>query len=94
VVETKNTGKEPETEGIIFKVTPDETARMMGFESGSFDVLNQPQYMDIERLEKSGKYKSHTQPSSELYWYNFNLLMEPFDQKEIRHPLPMRSINR
>ena len=77
----------PKLEGIIFKVTPDETSRMMGFESGSFDVPNQPQYMDIERLEKSGKYKSHTQPSSELYWYNFNLLMEPFDQKEVRHAI-------
>jgi len=74
----------PLLDGIIFKFTPDGTSRMMGFESGSFDVLRQPQYTDIERLEKSGKFVSISQPSSEILHFAFNCLREPFGNKDVR----------
>jgi ABC-type transport system substrate-binding protein len=96
LVFTRNTeywqGK-PRLEGITFKITPDRTSRMMAFESRSFDMLDQPQYMDIARMEKTGKYVSYTQPSSELFHLAFNTLREPLDQKEVRRAI-MHAVNR
>jgi peptide/nickel transport system substrate-binding protein len=86
-------GGKPRLDGLVFKFTPDQTTRMMGFESQSFDILDQPQYMDIARLEKTGKYVTHTQPSSELFHFVFNLLLSPLDQKEVRHAIK-HAINR
>ena len=83
----------PRLEGITFKITPDRTSRMMAFESRSFDILDQPQYMDIARMEKTGKYVSYTQPSSELFHFAFNTLREPLDQKEVRRAI-MHAVNR
>lgn len=83
----------PLLDGIIFKITPDDTARMMGFESGSFDVIVQPQFTDIERLEKSGKFISVSQPSSEILHYGFNCLRPPFNQPEVRKAI-IHAINR
>jgi peptide/nickel transport system substrate-binding protein len=80
-------GGRPHLDKVIFRITPDMTTRMMGFESQSFDLLNEPQYVDIERLEKTGKYVSHSQVSSEIFHYSFNLVREPFDQKEVRHAI-------
>ncbi len=83
----------PRLEGLIFKITPDRTSRMMAFESRSFDILDQPQYMDIERMEKTGKYVSYTQPSSELFHLAFNNLKDPVSQKEVRKAI-MLAVNR
>ena len=77
----------PRIDEIVFKFTPDITTRMMGFESGSFDVLDQPQYIDIDRLEKSKKYEVHSQPSSELFHLAFNCVGEPVNQKQIRQAI-------
>jgi len=86
-------GGKPRLDGVMFKFTPDQTTRMMGFESQSFDILDQPQYMDIERLEKTGRYVSHSQTSSELFHFVFNTLLSPLDQKEVRHAIK-HAINR
>jgi ABC-type transport system substrate-binding protein len=77
----------PRVDEIVFKFTPDMTARMMGFESGSFDVLDQPQYVDIERLISSKKYESHSQASSELFHLAFNYVAEPVSQKAVRQAI-------
>jgi peptide/nickel transport system substrate-binding protein len=77
----------PHIDEIVFKFTPDITARMMGFESVSFDVLDQPQYIDIERLEKVKKYEVHSQASSELFHLAFNCVGEPSSQKEVRQAI-------
>jgi peptide/nickel transport system substrate-binding protein len=77
----------PRLDGIVFKFTPDITTRMMGFESVSFDLLDQPQYTDIERLLKTKRYDSHSQPSSEMFHLVFNCVSEPFDQKKVRQAI-------
>jgi ABC-type transport system substrate-binding protein len=90
IVLTKNTdfwkGK-PRLDGIIFKFTPDMTVRMMGFESLSFDLLDQPQYADIDRLSRSKKYESRFQVSSEMFHFVFNCAGGLFNQKEQRQAL-------
>ena len=86
-------GGKPRLQELVFKITPDNTTRMMGFESQSFDLIDQPQYMDIERMEKTKKYTSLTQPSSELFHFAFNTLLKPLDQKEVRHAIKY-AINR
>jgi len=67
----------PRLDGIVFKFTPDITVRMMGFESNSFDVIDQPQYTEMERLEKSQKYVSHSVVSGAFFHYVFNCASGP-----------------
>jgi ABC-type transport system substrate-binding protein len=86
-------GGKPRLQEVVFKITPDNTTRMMAFESQSLDLIDQPQYMDIERMEKTGKYKTLTQPSSELFHFAFNTLFKPLDQKEVRHAIKF-AVNR
>ncbi len=78
---------EPHLDRVEFIITADATSRMMGFESGSFDIIYQPQYIDIERMEKSGKYESYSQQGSELFHFIFSCLLEPFNQKQVRQAI-------
>jgi len=80
-------GGKPLLDGVLFKFVPDQTSRLMAFESHSIDIIFEPPYMDIDRLEKTGKYVSHTQPSSELFHFVFNTLMKSLDQKEVRQAI-------
>ena len=80
-------GGKPLLDGVLFKFNPDQTARTMAFESQSLDIMDQPSFVDIDRLKKSGKYESREQVTNVIFFFVFNTLLKPFDQKEVRHAI-------
>jgi peptide/nickel transport system substrate-binding protein len=72
---------------VLFKFNPDQTARTMAFESESLDLMDQPSFVDIDRLKKSGKYEARELVTNVIFFFVFNMQMKPFDQKEVRHAI-------
>ena len=86
-------GGAPRLDGITFKITPEATARLMGFESNTFDIIDEPSLVDIGRLVDSKKYVFQTADSGELFALMFNCVASPLDQKMVRQAIAY-AINR
>lgn len=82
----------PALDGVRFKIIPDpETQRMM-FETGELDVFDTSNARSqLAYFKSNPKYKDKIMsgPEAGLYFYSFNVKVEPFNDVRVRKALQM-----
>jgi peptide/nickel transport system substrate-binding protein len=84
-----NAGAEnlPYLDEIIFKEIPDPSAMYAALEAGQADVLNDPDFKDIQRYDDDPAYNVNVGASPASTLIVFNTAMPPFDNKALRQAI-------
>src|SRR5262249_790430 len=63
----------PYLDGVVARVIPDESTRVIAFERGDLDVLPTTPPKEVRRLEQSGKYQTFQTPLNGGLYLGLNL---------------------
>jgi peptide/nickel transport system substrate-binding protein len=80
-------GEKAKLDEVVWRVIPDDAARMVALEAGEVHVAVRVPPLDIPRLEADPEiYVDHTSSIRTIY-IGFNTLVEPFDDIRVRQAL-------
>lgn len=77
-------GKVGNFETIIFKNVVEGSSRVIGLETGEFDIALGIQTIDEQTIKKNSKLKLLTKPSNSFTYIGFNNEKEPFKNEKVR----------
>lgn len=80
-------GEKAKLSELVFKVIPDDAARVVALETGEVDVIVRIPPLDIPRLEADPEIYIDNTASVRTIFIGFNILMEPFGDKRVRQAL-------
>lgn len=80
---------EPKLDKVIFKVIPDNTARLTALKSGEVDLIDGMNPSDAATVESDSKLTLHKRPSNNVGYLAFNTEKKPFDNPKVRQALSM-----
>lgn len=75
---------EPKVDKIIFKVIPDNTARLNALKNGEIDLMDGLNPSDIESVKSNKDLKIFTRPPMNVGYLGFNVEKKPFDNPKVR----------
>jgi peptide/nickel transport system substrate-binding protein len=82
-------GGEPKLDKIIFKVIPDNTARLTALKSGEVDLVDGLNPSDATTIEADKNLTLYKRPSMNVGYLSFNTEKKPFDNPKVRQALSM-----
>lgn len=82
-------GGEPKMDKIVFKVIPDNTARLTALKSDEVDLVDGINPSDATGIEGDSKLKLYKRPSMNVGYLSFNMEKKPFDNPKVRQALAM-----
>ncbi|MCI1858452.1 MAG: ABC transporter substrate-binding protein [Sporolactobacillus sp.] len=79
----------PKTDSIVFKVIPDNGARLNALKNGEIDIMDGLNPSDIDGLNSNKNLKVYYRPPMNIAYLGFNVTTKPFDNKKVRQALNM-----
>ncbi len=91
VVKNKNFWQKglPKLDKLIFRVIPDNTARLTALQSGELDLMDGLNPSDAATVKGNSKLQLVTRPSMNVGYLSFNTTKPPFDNVKVRQALSM-----
>src|SRR5262245_51077454 len=72
---------------VIFKVVPEEGARMIALQTGDADMVMFPSPAQLSTFKKDAKYTVHETPGLRVVYIGFNTKLPPLDDVRVRQAL-------
>jgi peptide/nickel transport system substrate-binding protein len=82
-------GGEPKVDKLVFKVIPDNTARLTALKAGEVDIIDGMNPADVAAVKADPKLTLHERPSMNIGYLAFNMEKKPFDNLKVRQALSM-----
>ncbi|MBO8171451.1 MAG: ABC transporter substrate-binding protein [Bacillaceae bacterium] len=79
----------PKLDRLIFKVIPDNSARLTALQSGEIDLMIGLNPDDVEAVESDSNLKLFKRPSMNVGYLAMNTEKEPFDNVQVRRAINM-----
>lgn len=79
----------PKTDKIIFRVIPDNSARLNALKNGEIDLMDGLNPSDLDAIKGNKDLKTFTRPPMNVGYLGFNVTKEPFNNKKVRQALNM-----
>lgn len=79
----------PKLDSIVFKVIPDNSARLNALKNGEIDLMDGLNPSDIDGLKGNKDLHVSYRPPMNVAYLGFNVTMKPFDNKKVRQALNM-----
>ena len=90
-------GPKANLDRVVFRVIPEEGARMIAYDRGDIDVLLRAAPAEMERLKKDKKTQVNDTPGLRIIYVGLNSSMPPLDDVRVRralsHAIDVRGIN-
>jgi peptide/nickel transport system substrate-binding protein len=90
-------GQKPNLDKVIFKVIPEEGARMIAFDRGDIDFLLHPAPSEMNRLKSDKQTNVVSTPGLRILYLGLNMQQAPTNDKLVRqalsHAIDMKAIN-
>lgn len=90
-------GSMPNLDKVIFKVIPEEGARMIAFDRGDIDFLLHPAPSEMSRLKSDKQTNVVATPGLRILYLGLNMQQAPTNDKLVRqalsHAIDMKAIN-
>jgi peptide/nickel transport system substrate-binding protein len=80
-------GEKPPLDRVIFKVVPEEGARMIALQTGDADMVMFPAPAQIAQFRKDPKYVVHEAPGLRVVYVGLNQSLPPLDDVRVRQAL-------
>lgn len=80
---------EPKVDKLVFKVIPDNTARLTALQAGEVDVIDGMNPSDAESVKSNSKLTLYERPPMNIGYLSFNMDKKPFDNPKVRQALSM-----
>ncbi|MBT9142612.1 MAG: Glutathione-binding protein GsiB [Dehalococcoidia bacterium] len=80
-------GELPILEEIVFRIIPEDAARVMALEIGEIHVATLVPTVDVPRLKVDPEIYIEITPGFLIFYLGFNTLMEPFNNRLVRQAL-------
>lgn len=78
---------EPKLNQIIFRVIPDNSARLNALSTGEIDLMDGVNPTDLEKIKADSNLQEIRRPSMNVGYLGFNVTKKPFDNKKVRQAL-------
>jgi peptide/nickel transport system substrate-binding protein len=72
---------------VVFKVVPEEGARMIALQTGDADMVMFPAPAQLSQFRKDSKYTVHEAPGLRVVYVGLNIKMSPLDDVRVRQAL-------
>src|SRR5262249_14213753 len=72
---------------VVFKVVPEEGARMIALQTGDADMVMFPAPAQLPTFRKDAKYVVHEAPGLRIVYIGMNTKMSPFDDVRVRQAM-------
>jgi len=82
-------GKAALLDRVVFKVLPEESARLVALETGEVDLVDQVPPDAVRRLEESGRVRIAATGGRQFYYLQWNFTNPIFAQAEVRRALSL-----
>lgn len=79
----------PKLDQVVFKVIPDNTARLTALKSGEIDVMDGLNPSDKKQVESDSKLQLLLRPSMNVGYLSMNNTKPPFDNVKVRQAISM-----
>ncbi|WP_028983884.1 ABC transporter substrate-binding protein [Sporolactobacillus terrae] len=79
----------PKLDSIIFKVIPDNSARLNALKNGEIDLMDGLNPSDIDGIKGNKDFHVYYRPPMNVAYLGFNVTKKPFDNKKVRQALNM-----
>lgn len=79
----------PKLDTLIFKVIPDNTARLIALQSGEIDLMDSLNPSDIDTVTGDGNLQIIARPPINCGFFWFNTTKPPFDNVKVRQAVSM-----
>lgn len=90
-------GQKPYLDEVVFKVIPEEGARMISFDTGDIDFLLRPAPAEMSKLKSERGVNVVETPGLRIVYVGFNLDLAPTNDPKVRqaltHAIDIKSIN-
>lgn len=80
-------GEGPYLDRVVFRVIPEESARMLALRSGEVDMVLNPAPAELPALAADANYAVHEATGLRVIFAGFNLSMPPVDDARIRRAI-------
>jgi peptide/nickel transport system substrate-binding protein len=91
-------GPKAHLDRVVFRVIPEEGARMIAYDRGDLDVLLRPAPSEMERLRRDRQTQLSESPGLRIVYVGLNTATPPLDDVRVRralaHAIDVTSINR
>ncbi|WP_019119981.1 ABC transporter substrate-binding protein [Brevibacillus massiliensis] len=77
----------PKLDKVVFKVIPDNSARLTALQSGEIDVMDGLNPEDAETVKANSDLQLMTRPPMNIGFLSFNVEKKPFDDKRVRQAI-------
>lgn len=78
---------EPKLEKLIFRVIPDNSARLTALKTGEIDLMDGVTPSDVSSIESDGALQVLFRPGMNVGYFGFNVEKPPFDNPKVRQAL-------
>lgn len=79
----------PKLDSIVFKVIPDNSARLNALKNGEIDLMDGVNPSDINGLKGNNQLQVYYRPPMNIAYLGFNVTMKPFNNPKVRQALNM-----
>ncbi|MFS0820623.1 ABC transporter substrate-binding protein [Bacillus sp. 1P02SD] len=77
----------PKLEKVIFRVIPDNSARLTALKTGEIDLMDGVNPSDVSQIESDSALQVLLRPGMNIGYFGFNTEMEPFNNPTVRQAL-------
>ncbi len=77
----------PKLDKVIYKVIPDNSARLTALKNGEIDIMESLNTSDIESVKSDDRLKFNTRPAGNIGYISLNREMEPLDNPKVRQAI-------
>lgn len=77
----------PKLDKLMFKVIPDNSARLTALKNGEIDLMDGINQSDLSSVEQNAKLQVFKRPAGSLGYLTFNLAKPPYDQVKVRQAI-------
>lgn len=78
---------EPKLEKVIFRVIPDNSARLTALKTGEIDLMDGVNPSDVGQIESDENLQVLLRPGMNIGYFGFNVEKEPFNDPKVRQAL-------
>jgi peptide/nickel transport system substrate-binding protein len=80
-------GEKPLLDKVVYRVIPEESARMFALQTGEIDVVMNPAPTDIDSLKNDKNFVVHEVPGVRVFYFGFNQAKAPLDDVRVRQAI-------
>ena len=78
---------QPKLNQLIFKVIPDNSARLNALSTGEIDLMDGVNPTDLEKIKSDSNLQAIERPSMNVGYLGFNVTKKPYDNAKVRQAL-------